>query len=333
MLLAGDVGGTKTILGLFTSGAGPRHPLVERTYSSRGYPNLGHIVQAFRSEHGGHFDSVCIGVAGPVVDGEATVTNLAWDLSEEKLRDRLGVKRLKLLNDLQAIGYAVPLLAPADVHVLNPGNPDPSGPVAIVAPGTGLGEAFLTRENGQTVSHPSEGGHADFAPGSPDQVDLVHYMMTRFGHVSCERVCSGGGIPNLYAFLRDTGRYEEPTWLAQELAGAEDPNPVISGHALGDGRPSALCLATLGLFASILGAEAGNMALRVLATGGVLLGGGVPRRVLPALEREGFLKAFRAKGRMSDFLGRIPVHVITNNRAALMGAAQHGLEAWGGAGV
>jgi len=327
VLLAGDVGGTKTVLGLYTLGADPRRPVVVRTYASRSHPSLDHIVEEFRSEVGRPFDSVCVGVAGPVVGGEATITNLAWDLSEEKLRARLGVARLKLLNDLQAIGYAIPLLTRGDVHVLSAGSPDPSGAVAIVAPGTGLGEAFLTRQDGRTISHPSEGGHADFAPGNPEQVDLVAHVMARFGHVSCERVCSGSGIPNIYMFLRDTGRHEEPPWLADLLIAAEDPAPVISEHALGDGPRPDLCVATLDLFASILGAEAGNMALRVLATGGVYLGGGVPRRILPALEKPGFLKSFCAKGRMSAFLERIPVHVITNNRAALMGAAHHGLEA------
>jgi glucokinase len=328
VVLAGDVGGTKTILGLFEPATGPRRALVERTYPSKGYPSLERIIQEFQAAIEIPFDAVCIGVAGPVVDGEATVTNLDWDLSEERLRVRLGVDQLTLLNDLQAIGRAIPLLAPGDLHTLNWGRPEASGAIAIVAPGTGLGEAFLTWDGERFTSHPSEGGHADFAPGTPEQLDLVRHVGERFVHVSCERVCSGSGIPNIYGFLRESGRYSEPAWLADLIADAEDPTPVIARHALEESPHADICVATMDLFASILGAEAGNMALRVLATGGVYLGGGVPRRILPVLEKPGFLRAFCAKGRMAEFLERIPVFVITNNRAALIGAALRGLEEW-----
>jgi glucokinase len=325
MLLAGDVGGTKTVLGLFGTERGPRAPLVEREYRSRGYPGLAAIISEFLSDVGGSIDRACIGVAGPVVQGRAHITNLGWDLAEPDLANTLGIEQLRLVNDLQAIGYAIPSLGDSDLHTLSAGTPDPGGAVAIVAPGTGLGEAFLTPAGDGLASHPSEGGHADFAPNTPLQVELVQYVMQRYGHVSRERVCSGSGIPNLYAFLRDSGRYDEPAWLAERLAKAADPTPVISEHAFGARRQCDICAATMDLFTSILGAEAGNLALTVLATGGVYLAGGVPRRVLPALQRDTFLHAFRSKGRVSQFMERFPVHVITNNRTALMGAARRGL--------
>lgn len=328
LLLAGDVGGTKTVLGLYDADDGPRQPRVELTFASREYPGLAEIVGDFCHATGESFDAACIGVAGPVVGREATVTNLQWTVSVANLQSTLGVEHVRLLNDLQAIGHAIPLLGSADLYVLNRGQPESAGSMAIVAPGTGLGEAFLTVADGRLAVHPSEGGHADFAPSTPEQVLLVQHVMRRFGHVSCERVCSGSGIPNLYAYLRDSGRYEEPAWLARRLAESDDPTPVIARYALGVEPQPAICVATMDLFVAILGAEAGNMALRVLATGGVYLGGGVPRRILPALEKDIFLEAFQAKGRMSAFLERIPVRVITNNRAALIGAAHVGLEQW-----
>lgn len=329
MLLAGDVGGTKTVLGLFTPERGPRHPLVEATYPSASYPGLEAIVREFLAGADVNVADASLGVAGPVVGGESTITNLSWDLSQGDLRAALGLERLWLLNDLQSVAQAVPLLEPDDVHTLNAGKPDPTGAVAIVAPGTGLGEAYLTWDGSRLVAHPSEGGHADFAPNTSLQVALVKFLLERYGHVSCERVCSGRGIPNIYAFFKETGRYGEPAWLADRLAATEDPTPVIAKAALDGGPRCAICVATLDAFAAILGAEAGNLALRVLATGGVYLGGGIPRRVLPVLRRDSFLAAFRSKGRMSEFLERVPVHVIANPKIALMGAACYGLEARG----
>jgi glucokinase len=266
-----------------------------------------------------------LGVAGPVVEGRASVTNLPWVLDEAQLTASLPFASVHLLNDLVSVAYAVPILEAEDIHTLNVGDAADGGAIAVVAPGTGLGEAFLTWDGDGYQAHPSEGGHADFAPADPLQVELLRYLMDRFGHVSNERACSGLGIPNIYAFLKDTGRAEEPAWLAEKLAEVEDPTPVIATTALDAARACPLCEMTLDLFLCILGAEAGNLALKVLATGGVYLGGGIPPRILPALVQGPFMEAFRAKGRFRDLMDEIPVHVILNAKAGLLGAAHYGL--------
>jgi glucokinase len=245
-------------------------------------------------------------------------------LDEARLQARLGIPSVRLLNDLTAIACAVPFLSHAELHTLNAGEPAAGGALAVIAPGTGLGEAFLTWDGAKYRAQPSEGGHASFAPVSPMQVELLRYLFGRFMHVSSERVCSGSGIPNIYAFLRDLGQAREPDWLALKIASASDPTPVIVRAALDEAQPDALCMATLEAFVTILAAEAGNLALKVLATGGVYLGGGIPPRLLRVLERPAFLETFRGKGRMADLLDRVPVHVILNPKAALLGAATFG---------
>ena len=325
MLLVGDIGGTKTNLALFADDGGPRAPRAEATYPSADYSGLDVIVRDFLTGTGFRADRACFGVAGPVVEGRAAVTNLPWILSESELQDATGIAWVRLLNDLTAIACAVPFLVEDELHTLNIGDPTPGGALAVIAPGTGLGEAFLTWDGSRYRPQPSEGGHASFAPVSLIQVELLHYLFGRFSHVSSERVCSGSGIPNIYAYLRESGRATEPEWLAQEIAAASDPTPVIVGAALDESRPSELCAATLETFVSILGGEAGNLALKVLATGGVYLGGGIPPRLLGPLEAPAFLESFRGKGRMADLLDRVPVHVILNPKAALLGAAYAGL--------
>lgn len=326
MLLAGDIGGTKTNLAIFSPEAGPRRPLVEATFPSSHYPSLEALAREFLAQVDLKPERASFGVAGPVVDGQASITNLPWVMTEAQLQKELGLASVRLLNDLAAIAQAVPWLEPDDLHTLNQGQAAPGGAIAVIAPGTGLGEGFLTWDGARYRAYASEGGHTDFAPTNLLEVDLLRYLLDRFGHVSYERVCSGQGLSNIYAFLKESGHAEEPAWLAEQLAEADDPNPVIVEAALGGGRRCELCVATLETFVSILGTEAGNMALNVLATGGVYLGGGIPPRILPALEERRFLEEFRAKGRMSDLMARIPVHVILNPRVALMGAACYGLD-------
>jgi glucokinase len=325
MLLAGDIGGTKTNLAIFSSEAGPRAPLVEATFPSADYASLEALVREFLSLVDLKVERASFGVAGPVVGGQATVTNLPWVIQETQLEEALNLSPVRLLNDLEAIANGVPVLEPSDLHTLNEGQPAPGGAIAVIAPGTGLGEAFLTWDGSRYRAHASEGGHASFAPMDSLEVELLCYLQRRFDHVSCERVCSGIGLPNIYAFLRDTGYAEEPDWLAEELAAADDLTPLIVKGALDDESPCELCIATLNTFVSTLGAEAGNLALKALTTGGVYLGGGIPPRILPALEQDRFMEAFRRKGRMSDLLARMPVHVILNPKVALLGAACHGL--------
>ena len=195
--------------------------------------------------------------------------------------------------------------------------------MAVIAPGTGLGEAFLTWNGHRYQAYASEGGHADFAPNGLLEIELLEYLHRRLGHVSSERVCSGKGLPNIYAFLRDSGYAKEPEWLRSRLALTQDPTPIIIDAALDENTPCEICAQTLHVFTSILAAEAGNLALKVLATGGVYFGGGIPRRIIRLLKEDRFLQAFRQKGRMSDLLAKLPVHVITNPRAALIGAASY----------
>jgi glucokinase len=240
------------------------------------------------------------------------------------MQSALGLQRVMLLNDLKAVAYAVPHLLPEDVHTINEGRPEPNGPLAVIAPGTGLGEAFLIWGGTSYIACSSEGGHSDFGPTDETQAALRRYVSERHGHVAYERVCSGSGLPNIYDFLRDSGHAPEPPAFAAKLAAAPDRTPVIVQAALQD-PANALCAATLDLFVSILGAEAGNLALKVLATGGLYVGGGIPPRVLSHLDDGRFMRAFVSKGRFAELLGKIPVKVITN-QAALLGAALYGLD-------
>ena len=328
MLLAGDVGGTKTNLAIFSTEHGmQRKPVVQKVFPSGRYASLEAIVQKFLSSVHFSIERATFGVAGPVVNHQATITNLLWMMDEKQLQETLHIPTVRLLNDLEAIAHAVPFLQPADLHTLNAGQPVSHGPLAVIAPGTGLGEAYLTWEGARYHAHTSEGGHTDFAPLNAEQIGLLQYLLARYDHISYERVCSGLGIPNIYAYLKDSGYAPEPDWLAQQLAQADDPTPVIFTAALNKKNPDQLCSATLNLFVSILGAEAGNLALKVLATGGVYIGGGIPPRILPLLENGRFMQSFTHKGRFDEILSRIPVQVILNPEIALLGAAYHGMEA------
>ena len=328
MLLAGDIGATKTKLGVFSPNRGPREPLVQKTFTSRNYPGLGALVREFLTDIEFDVERASFGVAGPVIDDRVEVTNLPWTVDAQELTETLGLRSVQLLNDLAAIANGVPLLESEELYVLQEGERDPIGAIAVVAPGTGLGEAFLTWDESRDRyrPHASEGGHADFAPVTPRQIQLLRYLWVRHEHVSYELVCSGMGIPNLYAYYRGGAYAEEPEWLAQRLAGADDPTPVIVATALDEALNCELCTLTLNTFVSILGAEAGNLAVKVMATGGVYLGGGIPPRILPALQDERFLLAFRHKGRHRGLMERMPVKVILNPEVAIVGAASFGLD-------
>lgn len=327
MLLAGDIGGTKTDLALYAPDADLRTPVAEITLPSAWYPSLEAMVGEFLRRTGAAVDRATFGVAGPVVSGEAKITNLPWTITERGMAAALGVARVGLLNDLEAVGHAVPFLRPEDVSTLSAGKPVDGGTMAVLAPGTGLGEGFLTCEkDGQYSVHPSEGGHCDFAPTNGDEIELLRHLLGTLDHVSYERVCSGIGIPNIYAFLKDTGRYEEPPELAEQLAGVtnlKDQTPIIMDAARRPEGAPAISVKTAEMFVSILAAEAGNLALKVLATGGVYLGGGIPPRIVPLLATERFLAEFQRKGRFAHLLDDVPVHVILNPKVALLGAAQH----------
>jgi glucokinase len=322
-LLAGDIGGTKTNLAIIDPHQGSRYFVDKATYPSSGHASLEAMVHDFLKGKDLRLSRAVFGVAGPVLDGRAQVTNLPWVVDAALLSEELGTP-VRLLNDLEAIAHAVPTLAAGDLETLQPGTSEGHGALAVIAPGTGLGEAFLAWDGRRYHPYASEGGHAGFGPENPLQIELLAYLQKHFGHVSWERVCSGIGIPNLYDFLCERGLYPEPAWLKEQLESAPDRTPVI-GQAADEGKAE-IAVATMDLFAALLASEAGNLALKVLATGGVYLGGGIPPRILPFLKKSFFLQAFQDKGRFSSMLAGVPVHVILNPEVALIGSASHGLE-------
>lgn len=325
MLLAGDIGGTKTDLAVFSAADGPRSPSRQAEFASREYGSLKAIVQEFMKGGDEEITRACFAVAGPVIGAKAKITNLPWSIDARELANSSGIGEVTLVNDLAATAYSIPLLGPEDVLTLAAGTPDPRGPVAVIAPGTGLGEAFLTWEGDSPRGHPSEGGHSDFAPADELQAGLLAYMRERIGHVSVEHVCSGIGIPNVYAFLREAGTTPESAEIARQLKAVEDPTPIIVESGLHSPHDP-LCRATMDMFIAILGAEAGNLALKVLSTGGIYLAGGIPKRIFDDRTGQQFLQAFRAKGRMSGLVEAMPVHVVLE-QTALFGCASLALHA------
>lgn len=329
MLVAGDIGGTKTLLAIFASGGDPRSPLVQREYHSADFASLAEMVRAFFLESNMRAEFGCFDVAGPVVDGHVKTTNLPWSMSERELEADVGLRRVALLNDLQAIAFAIPLLRDGEFETLNEGSPQPRGPIAVIAPGTGLGEAFLVWADNGYVACASEGGHSSYAPTSERQSSLWFYLTRKYGAASAERACSGMAVADIYDFLRETGAYPENADLAQKLAQAADRTPLIVEAGMSASTPDPLASAALELFVQNLGSEAGNLALKILSTGGVYLAGGMPLRVGPLLKGRSFLDAFVSKGRFSDLLSRMPVRVVTAP-AALLGAAAFGMRAFRG---
>jgi glucokinase len=325
MLLAGDIGGTKTVLALFTTESESLQEQYEATFWNREFTSLEAVVTDFLRDKSVSISSASFGVAGPVVQGRAQITNLPWLIEAERIQAQFGFPQVYLLNDLEAIASAIPHLTADDLVTLQTGQAEPQGAIAVIAPGTGLGEAFLVWNGRSYQAHPSEGGHVSFGPTNPEQIELLKYMLGKFNHVSVERVCSGSGMPNIYDSLRHQGPHTEPEWLREALATAVDPTPIIAQAALERNEP--IAVATMDLFLDILADEASNLALKVLATGGVYLGGGIPPRILPQLQQPRFLDTFSRKGRFSGLMQRMPVHVIRNPKSALYGAAYYGLDA------
>jgi glucokinase len=325
MLIAGDIGGTKTDLAIFANHSEPHTPLAQAQFHSAGFPSLQALVATFLAQVSLPVDTGCFAVAGPVVAGHAKATNLPWVMDERSIAADLKLVSVRLLNDLEAVARAVPVLRPSDFVTLSAGIPVPRAPIAIIAPGTGLGESFLTWDGTRYRAHGSEGGHSDFAPTDARQLRLLEYLLARFDHVGVERVCSGIGVPNLYRFLHEAEKIAESPSVARALESAPDRTRAILEAGLDPAGRSALCRATVDLLTAILASEAGNLVLKVLATGGIYFAGGIAFRLLKELEAPRFLQAFSSKGRFKDLMERIPVHVITT-RAALMGAASYGLD-------
>jgi len=315
MLIAGDIGGTNTRLGLFEAASPRPSPIDVRTYGTSAFPTLESMLAAFLTDTGkspASIDGAAFGVAGPVVHGRAALTNAAWEIDARSVADSLELPFVRLLNDLLSMAHAIPVLAAAELRTLQAGTASPDGNVSLIAPGTGLGEALLVNSGGALVPSPSEGGHADFAARTDREAGLLAFLTRRFGRASYEHVISGPGLVNIHRFVhRSTCASVDPD--------APDAAARISHAALDHSCQG--CVDTLDLFVAVLGAEAGNSALRGMTTGGVFLGGGIPPKIIPALEGGTFLDAFRAKGPMEELVSAIPVHVIVHPDPGLLGAA------------
>jgi glucokinase len=326
MILAGDVGGTKTNLGLFErEGDGLRRVRSDK-FHSPDFPGLSAVIHAFlgagsvREE----IEAACFGIPGPVIENRASTPNLAWVVDGARIAADIRVERLALINDLVATAEGIPLLKAEEVAVLQEGSPEPAGNRALIAAGTGLGMAFLPRVGDRWVPVPSEGGHADYPPRTEDEIDLLRYLREHFGRVSSERVASGMGLFNIYNFLRDVRKVPETPQVREALGRGEDPARVIGEAAMASAPQGCdLCSRALDMLAVAYGALAGNLALLGTATGGIYLGGGIAPKILPRLVLGPFLQAFIAKGRFVPYLEKIPVRVILNDQAALLGAARH----------
>ena len=319
MLLVADIGGTTTRLALVGDG-GPRDLARRETRASATVADMGALLETFIAQGPGTVQACCLGVPGPVVAGRAEVTNLPWVLDARALSTRLGGRPVFLLNDLEALALGIPALAAKDTALLAPGRSGARGPIAIIAAGTGLGEAGLLWDGVRQVALASEGGHADFAPRNEREIALLRYCLRRAAHVSWERVVSGPGLVRVFEFLRDEEGQTVPAPLVAALAGS-DPASAITAAALAGDTP--IAGAALELFVALYGAEAGNLALKLRATGGVYLGGGIAPRILAKLEDGTFHAAFTAKGRFAGLLAGMPVHVILDPDVALYGAASH----------
>jgi glucokinase len=317
LILAGDVGGTNTRLGLFEITRGRFRPLSEKTYLSKNYKGLENILVNFLKGQR-EIVAACFGVAGPVTEEVIVATNLPWWIDIQSLQKLLSLKKVEVINDLVANAYGISVLKKGDFEILNAGRIR-KGTQALISAGTGLGEAILFWDGKQYVPSPSEGGHAEFGPRNHLETELFNYLSDRFDHVSYERVLSGEGLFHIYQFLKDSKRFgTEPSWLSEMMKG-EDPPEVISEMARL--RKSKLCWKALDLFASIYGAAAGNLTLQVMAIGGVYVGGGIAPKIIWKLKDGTFMKAFKDKGRLSRIVAQIPVKVIMNERTALLGAA------------
>ena len=316
MLLAGDVGGTKTLLGLFEPAARRPAPIAIHTYSTAAFASFAEMLGAFARDvnHRTPIDAAAIGAAGPVIDARARLTNITWDISVGDVSACLGTPRISLLNDLEAIAASAEILTADDVIVLQPGTPDPDGNAVVIAAGTGLGQAYLHRVNGRLQPVASEGGHADYAPRSDREIALLTMLRAEHGRAEVEDILSGPGLVNVHRLTHASQSCPALRSLPADAWPAAISTAGLSGAC-------AACIEALDLFVTVYGAETGNLALRGVATAGVYVGGGIAPNILPALQDGRFLDAFRAKGPMTDLMAAMPVNVIINPAAGLLGAA------------
>jgi glucokinase len=319
MILAGDIGGTNARLAFFDVVDRKLSLLSSSVFPSREFSGLDEIVAQFLSDSKYRPDKACFGIPGPVRNGRVETSNLPWVVESKRLEAELKIPKALLINDLEANAWGIAALAPSDLVALNPGAGNPVGNQAVISAGTGLGQAGLYWDGSKHQIFACEGGHCDFGPRNEVEMDLLKYLYARYGHVSYERILSGPGLVNVFHFLRDTGRGSEPKWLTDEMAHS-DAAAAISRAGIDAKTP--LAEQAVDLFVAIYGAEAGNLALKLLAVGGIYLGGGIAPKILPKLNSPLFLQAFLDKGRMRPLVEAIPVRVISNDKIALIGAAR-----------
>ncbi len=323
MILAGDIGGTNVRVAAFELEGRRLQCVVERIYKAAEHKNVCEIVTKFISTEGVLVDRACFGAAGPVRHGRVTFSNLDWVIDCRELAAQLRLKTVGLINDLEAYAYGVNTLESKDFVTLQEGAEDAVGNTAVISAGTGLGEAGLYWDGFRHHPFPCEGGHADFAPRNELELEMASYLLKRYEHVSWERILSGPGIRNVYEFLRDTKKEEEPSWLAEQIREARDVPALIS--QLGQEHKAPICERTMEMFVSIYGAETGNCALKFLSVGGMYIGGSIAAKILPLMRQPTFMKAFLAKGRMEKLLREMPVKVVLNDDAGILGAAHYTL--------
>ena len=321
MILAGDIGATHSRVAAFRAEGNKLPIVVEKIYNSQEYGGLSDIVGTFVRSEGIPAQNACFAVAGPVRGGKSKISNLPWTIDSGAIAKQLNLRNVGLINDLEAYAYGLDSLESKDFITLHPGSEDAEGNTAVISAGTGLGEAGLLWDGFRQHPFACEGGHADFAPRNEEQIQLLRYLLARYKTVSYERILAGPGIKNVYDFLRDTKRAEEPDWLREQINASKDSPALISQLALEKKAP--ICEQAMSIFVSVYGAEAGNCALKFMAMGGMYIGGSIAAKNIPLMKRPEFLEAFFDKGRMRSLLEDIPVKIVLNDDAGLLGAARY----------
>jgi glucokinase len=323
MILAGEIGATRTRLAAFDKEGSRLKVVVEKTYQSQEHGSLSEIIAAFIQAEGIAVHSACLGVAGPVRRGRSKISNLPWVIDSRDLAKQLKLDSVGMINDLEAYAYGIDGLDSKDFVTLNAGSEDAEGNRAVISARTGLGVAGLYWDGFRHHPFACEGGHSDFAPRNALEMELLAYLQKKYGRISYERLLSGPGIKNIYDFLRDAHKADEPQWLKDQIGAAPDPPAVISQLAQ-EGK-AAICDQTLSIFVSIYGAETGNCALNFLSTGGIFIGGSVAAKIVPKMKDPVFMESFLDKGRMESLLKEIPVTIVLNDDSGIIGAARYTL--------
>jgi glucokinase len=323
MILAGDIGATHSRIAAFDADGNKLPLVVEKVYESQEHGGLTEIINEFVRSEGIPVHSACFGVAGPVRNGKSKISNLPWTIDSRELASQLKLRSVDLLNDLEAYAYGMDALESKDFVTLSEGSEDAEGNTAVIAASTGLGEAGLVWDGFRHLPFACEGGHADFAPKSDIEIELLQYLLKKHGHVSYERILSGPGIRNVYEFLRDTRKQEEPEWLRDQIRTASDVPALIS--QLAGEKKAPICEETMRIFVTVYGSETGNCALKFMSTGGIFIGGSIAAKIVPMMKSEIFMQAFLDKGRMSSLLKDMPVKIVLNDDAGLLGAARSAL--------